>query len=1060
MNRLLAATALTGAAFALPQFAAAQSLPAEASANETGDRSDEPVDQSATVAGDDVVVTGSRIQRPNLESTAPITSVNVGQLTQTGNLSIGDALIRLPQIRGTFSQSNSTRFIGTAGLSLLDLRGLGTNRTLVLVNGRRHITSQPGVPTSVDINTIPTDLIQRVDVQTGGSSAVYGADAVAGVVNFVLRRDFEGLTARAQGGTSERGDRGSYFVSITGGKNFAEGRGNVAFNAEYAFSDDLYFRQRDDVYGAYRGRDQFQAVENTIGEPAAGNGVFDTQFTRNVRNIGISEGGIYQAVCPTTAAAGETAAQLAARRAVVCNGLNNQTGQPLGFTFAFTPDGRLVRNDVERDFRPFGSANSVGGLGSTLRLTGQLAPQLERKAFNLLGSFEVTPAFRPFFEAKYVRIDAIQEGQPTFGTYTFSVNNPFLDAASRNLAISTLAPGVTTFQTTRFNVDFGGRGEDHRRETYRIVAGVDGGFNEDWRYELAFNYGRLETQYATQGNILSGGSAVDPNSRFGRSLNAVRNAAGQIVCGVNADTNPANDDPACVPVNLFGNGQVSQAALNYFGFTSTREQEAEQYNVTGFVSGDLSQLFELPGGPIAFSVGGEYRRETAFSAFDETTRSGATFLNAIPIFDPPALETQEVFGELRIPVVKDRPYFHELSFEGAARYTDINIGDIGGIFTYNVGGFYAPVDGLRIRGSYARSIRAPTQSDLFAAPSQTFLNTLVDPCSQTNINNGPNRRANCAAAGVPVNETVGGVSVPFTNVIASGIRGLNGSNELLQEEKSTSWSFGLVLQPRAVPGLSFSIDYYNIEIENVIFSLGAQTIIDQCYDSPSGIDNQYCAAVFRRADGTFQGQFNRNVGGQTITYPVAPADRSFISGPFNFASQVTTGVDANLSYTRTIGPVKADFNGILAYVARRDNFTDINRPSFINQQLFEVGDPRWRGTINLNLDFGAFDFAYNFRYIGKQVTSNANNDEFEQQNSVQGRAPTNADIRPDVFFKPVMYSDLQFGVNTNDDKFRFYVGVDNVFDRFPPVGLTGTGTGEGLFDTVGRFFYAGARVNF
>ena len=1059
ISKLLAATAITGAALTLPYAAQAQSLPAEPASGaeateQTGDRSLEPVDASATDAGQDVIVTGSRIQRPNLEATAPITSVDIGQLTQTGNLSIGDALIRLPQIRSTFAQSNSTRFIGTAGLNLLDLRGLGTNRTLVLVNGRRHITSQPGVPTSVDVNTIPTDLIQRVDVQTGGSAAVYGADAVAGVVNFVLRRDFEGLTARAQGGISERGDRGSYFVSVTGGKNFAEGRGNIAFNAEYALSDDLYYNQRDEQYGAFRGRDQFQAVENTIPESAASNptpgtnGISDTQFTRNVRNIGISEGGLYQATCPTAAAAGESAAQLAARRAVVCNGLNNQTGQPLGFTYAFLPDGRLARNDVTTDFRPFGSANSVGGLGSTLRLTGQLQPRLERKAFNLLGSFEISPAFRPFVEAKYVRIDAIQEGQPSFGTYTFNLNNPFLDAASRSLLASTLAPGATTFSTTRFNVDFGGRGEDHRRETYRIVAGVDGTFNQDWRYEVAFNYGRLETQYQTEGNLLT--------TQFNNSISAVRNAQGQIVCGINADASTTNDDPACVPVNLFGNGQVTQAALNYFGFASTREQEAEQYNVTAFVGGDLSQLFELPGGPVGFAVGGEYRRETAFSAFDETTRSGATFLNAIPNFDPPALETKEVFGEIRIPFVKDRPFFHELSAEGAIRYSDYNIGDVGSVITYNVGGVYAPVDGLRIRGSYARSVRVPTQSDLFAAPSQTFLNTLVDPCSAANIGNNPNRRANCGAAGVPVNETINGVSVPFTNVIASGIRGLNGSNPNLQEEKSTSYSFGLVLQPRAIPGLSVSLDYYNIEIDNVIFSLGAQTIIDQCYDAPGGINNQYCAATFRRPDGTFQGQANRVVGGTTVTYPLAPGDTSFISGPFNFANQITSGVDFNLNYTRTFGTVKMDLNTIVAYVARRDNFTDINRPNFRDQLLFELGDPRWRGTVNLNLDFGQFDVAYTLRYIGKQITAV----NYEDQNGIDGRPPQNADVRPFPFFNDRTYSDIQVGASTSDERFRFYVGVDNVFDKFPPGGLDGTTAGSAIYDNIGRFFYAGARVNF
>lgn len=1052
LYRLLAASALTSAFLAnAPAFAQATTTTTQVGQTEeqTGDRSLEPVDESASRAGSEVIVTGSRIPRPNLESTAPITSVNVAQLTQTGNLSIGDALTRLPQIGATFSQANSTRFIGTAGLSLLDLRRLGTNRTLVLVNGRRHVTAQPGVPTSVDVNTIPTDLIERVDVQTGGASAIYGADAVAGTVNFILKRDFEGLTARVQGGTSERGDRGSYFASVTAGKNLLDNRLNISGNAEYSVSEDLYFTDRDDFYGGFSGRAQFNAIENTIGEPASGNGIPDNVFLRNIRSITISEGGLFTATCPTAAAGGESAAAFAARRALACNGLNGQTGSPLGTTYVFLPNGQLVRNNVTTDLRPFGSNNSVGGLGSSLRLTGQLQPRLERAAFNLLTSFEVSPAFRPFIEAKYVRIDAVQQGQPTFGNNTFSINNPYLDTASRNLLLGVLAPGATTFSAQRFNIDFGGRGEDHRRETYRFVGGVDGTFNEDWRYEVAFNYGRTDTFYTTQGNILT--------ARFNNSINAVRNAAGQIVCGINADASTANDDAACVPVNLFGQGNINPAALSYFGVASTREQRAQQYNATAYVSGDLSQLFELPGGPIAFSFGGEYRRETAFSAFDELTRSGATFLNAIPVFDPPALETKEAYGEIRIPLLRDIPFIRELSLEGAARYSDYNLGDVGGVWTYNAGGTWSPFDGLRIRGSYARSVRVPTQSDLFAAPSQTFLNTLNDPCAANNINNGPGnfRAANCAAAGVPRTEIVNGVSVPFTNIIASGIRGLNGSNPNLNEERSDSWTLGAVFQPKALPGFALTVDYYNVTIDNVIFSLAPQTIINQCYDAPGGINNQYCAAVFRRPDGTFQGQGNRVVGGTTVNYTVGPNDNSFLSGPFNFAKQKASGIDANINYVHDFGGVRADVNGIVTYVIRRDNYTDINRPDFINQQLLESGDPQWRASLNARLDFQNFDFAYNFRYIGRQYIGN-----FEDQNSLQGRPPENADRFEPASYPIITYSDIQLGLKAFDNKFRFYVGVDNLFDQLPPFAVTGTDEATALFDNIGRFFYAGARINF
>lgn len=1071
LSRLLTTTALTGMALSMASVAQAQTQPSDQERTVPDVPTVDECQETPNLAGCDlfprtaseaattgpaIVVTGSRIARPNDQSASPITSIDITE-TIGGNVNLGDALNELPSLGSTFSQANSTRFIGTAGLNLLDLRRLGTNRTLVLVNGRRHITSQPGVPTSVDVNSIPAELVERIDILTGGNSALYGADAVAGVVNFILKRDFDGIEGRAQGGVSDRGDRNSYFAALTAGKNFADGRGNFALSGEYSFANDLYAPSRDDQIGAFSGRRQFNATENTLNEPAGGNGVPDTTFLIGVRNNNISEGGLFTSACPVipAGATGAALAALQARRAINCTGRFGVTGNPatgageLGNTFVFNQDGRLVRNNITADFRPFGSSNSIGGQGSTLNLTTQLQPQLERKSIQGFGHFEISPAFVPFIEAKYVRIDAIQAGQPTFFNNTFSLNNPFLNPADRALLVQSLPAGATSFNAFRFNVDFGARGEDHLREIYRAVAGVGGTFNDDWNYEVAFNYGRLETFYETRGNVI--------RALYANSINAVRNASGQIVCGINADSNPGNDDPACVPVNLFGFGAPQQAALDYFGFTSSREEKAQQYQATAYVSGDLYQLFELPGGPIRFSVGGEYRRETAFSKFDDVTQSGATFLNAIPTFDPPALKVYEGYGELLIPLLANTRFAEELSIEAAGRVSDYNIGDIGTVYTYNVGGIYSPVRGFRARGSYARSVRAPTQDDLFSSPSQTFLNGFADPCSQNNIRNNPNRVANCAAAGVPTTLTTpDGRTIPFVNATSSGLRGLSGSNPNLQEEKSTSFTAGAVFQPPQLPGLTLSVDYYNIKIENVIFSLAAQTIINQCFDSPSGVNNQFCGAINRRPDGTFQGQADLVVDGVTVRrFDLTPDEAGFLQGPFNFARQETSGIDADLRYAFNFGNgIKANIHGIVAYVIKRDNFTDIDDPSFINQQLLELGDPQWNGSLSANLDFGDITFNYNFRYIGKQTIGN-----FETQNSLQGRPAENPDAFPRVFYPDITYSDVRIGFDVND-QFNFYTGVDNVFDRLPPFGLTGTGGGSGIYDNVGRYLYAGARVKF
>jgi outer membrane receptor protein involved in Fe transport len=389
------------------------------------------------------------------------------------------------------------------------------------------------------------------------------------------------------------------------------------------------------------------------------------------------------------------------------------------------------------------------------------------------------------------------------------------------------------------------------------------------------------------------------------------------------------------------------------------------------------------------------------------------------------------------------------------------------VWTYNLGGIYAPIHDIRFRGGYARSVRAPTLTNLYAVPTQTFLNGLVDPCSQTNINNGQaSRAANCAAAGVPTTEIINGASVPWTNVPASGIRGLNGSNPNLNAEKGTSLTFGAVFQPRFLPGFSLTVDYYDITVKNVINTLGPQTVIDLCYDSTSGIDNPYCAAVFRRPDGTFRGQSNRNVGGSTVQYVVGPTDNSFLAGPFNYAKLKTSGIDVDASYRHRLGGVALDLRGVLSWVEKRDSYTNINDPTFRDRGKSELGDPEWAGSFSAKADFGLIDLTYNLRWIGKQTI-----DFYETTHSLDGRPPTDLDKFPVVWTPNIFYHAVRLGIEPKTG-FRFYMGVDNVFDRAPPYGFDGTcntggvftcsgsGTGTAIYENVGRFFYAGAEVKF
>lgn len=1083
MHRLLSATALAGSLVLAPGAFAQTTAPAPCVANDTRPECNDITGQTADPSeGEEILVTGSRIARSDLDSTVPITSVTAADLIDTGDVSLGDAINQLPALRSTFSQANSTRAIGTAGLNILDLRGLGTDRTLVLVNGRRHVSSVPG-SYNVDINTIPNALLQSVDVVTGGTSAVYGSDAIAGVVNFQLRTDYEGTEMRLQGGVSERGDRGSYIASVVSGKNFNEGRGNVAVSLEYARSDTLLFQDRNDQTGAYTGVPGFNQVEVTsrlpfvgatalVNEPPQGNGVPDTRFIDAYpgRTFGnLSLGGAVQTQCVQAAQA--TTPLLIARRNAICSGVISPTTLlELPYNYYFLDNGVLTRDAPGQDLRAV-QGGLLGGYSATGVEGAMLSPGLERINTNLLFNYEFSPALRFFFEGKYVRsINNQTSTQPTFVNSTLSptffLDNPFLTDQNR-ATIQTLL-GVPSTNTTasftffRFNNDIGTRAEDHKRETYRFVGGFRGdlGTESNLRYDVAFNYGRTNTYYETGGNVNI--------ARFNAAANAVRNSAGQIVCRVNADTNPNNDLPGCVPLNLFGQYRASQEALNYVLYTSSREQWAEEINAVASISGDLGSLFTLPAGDIGFALGAEYRKEDAFSDYDDFTQSGATFLNSISAFDPPAVDVYEGFGEVRIPILRDM-LVKELTFEGAARYSKYSTSD-DGVWAWNVGGIFAPFDGLRIRAGYARSVRAPNLSDLYATASQTFANGLVDPCNQgATILANPNRVRNCAAAGVPTTITytddLGTVrTLPFVNTPASGIVGINSGNINLRPEVGKSFTVGAVFEPTFLRGFTLAVDYYNIEVTDVISGLSGQGIINQCYDDPVGIDNPYCAVVFRRTstnsvvNGTFAGQQNRQlagVGDNGRDFAGVPITNSFINQPFNYAKLKTSGIDADIRYNHTFdNGLRFSYRTLVSWLAKRESFFFITDPTRSTRIHGTLGDPIWKGRMSVGVAYKGFDAGYDLNYIGRMAV-----DAWEVQHTHQGRGPTNYDAYPIRKYAAQDTHDIQLGYRVNE-QFRFYFGVDNVMDTLPPYGLTGTGAGSGIYGLVGRYFYSGVNLKF
>jgi outer membrane receptor protein involved in Fe transport len=1055
--RFLAASALASATLAfLPAPALAQ---AQADAPGTAATTPAPAgtadaDQSETAAADTaadtsvITITGTRIVRPNLESGAPITSVAGDEFFQTGQVSVGDVLNELPQLRPTFSQQNSTRFLGTRGLNLLDLRGLGSQRTLVLVNGRRHVPGDVlNNAVSPDVNTFPTDLIERVDILTGSGAGVYGSDAIAGAVNFVLKQNYEGLQLRGQAGVSKYKDAGNQYISLLAGKNFADDRGNIAINLEYAHQDDYYASGRKQL----RTNRGFVTVDSDpAGAENGSDGVPDRTVLNDIRSTTISLGGL------VNLAAGGT-----------CG--TDAVGNPYNCTYLFQPDGTLVQQTGQRvGLAPNGSfLGGNGYIGREGKLVA-LSPRLNRYSANLIGHFEISPAFVPFIEAKYVRTEAqgsqsgpffsqgttLGDGDPTIGLRNreqIRLDNPYLSAQARSVIVAARAANgqastdATQISLRRNWLDLGIRDEKITRETYRAVLGVRGEFNGDWRYELSANYGEHHEKNTILGNVNV--------QRYLLAVDAARDpATGQIVCRSQIDPtargndiggNPAQlaqDIAACVPLNPFGQGSATQANRDYLLVNSSANGKITQFVASGFVSGDLSQLFELPGGPIGFSVGAEYRRETVKYDLDDLTQAGYAFYNSIPSFTAPAFEVKEAFAELSIPLLKDTPFFQELTVNAAGRVADYK-GRTGTVYTYGGEVVWRPVEDIRFRGSYTRAIRAPNLVELYSAQGQNFAPAPSDPCSARNLATGSATRvANCNAAGRPAG---------YDYVYTQSLEIVSGGNPDLIEETSNNWTVGGVLTPRFIPGLSLSVDYYNIAVKNVITSVDAQDILNNCYDAPD-LNNPFCAS-FQRAGAT---------GGPRGEVSFQILEGSLLASSLNFAKLKVRGIDTELAYRHNFGPFTGSARITWTHILQNDAFLDPSDPNRSDRLLGEVGDPKNRVNANLNLKAGPVTFGYQVRWIGRQLLGEA-----ENTVSHQGQPPQNADYADVRGYPNVFYHDIRLDYEVNN-QFNVYFGVDNLLNRFPPYGSTGVGAGldnvgvTGLFDNRGRYFYTGVVAKF
>lgn len=742
--------------------------------------------QTTEAAPERIQVTGSRILREGAIAPSPVTVISGRDLVETGAMNIGEVLKELPSLAATYTLANAGRSIGTAGLSLLDLRGMGASRTLVLVDGRRHVSSSAG-SASVDTNSIPTAWLDSVEIITGGASAVYGADAVTGVVNFRLKKDIQGFDLVLSKGFADDNPYENHKALLSFGTDFAGGRGNFAVAAEFSGQDGMNATERSKT------RTPYMSVANPLdGDYRDSNGVFIHDGIPD--KITVANAGWYDS---------STAGNFF---------LN-------GDWYIFNQDGSVRLQDLGTTYGNIEHCSNCEFLN--LREYQDLQPGFNRQNLNMKANFDLTDSINLFAEGKYVRSKGSSEGQPSFFEYGSAIqikrDNAFLDESTAALMD---ANNLQTLRIHRFQKDAGRRFEQNTRTTSRFVLGAQGELSADWGFEAYVTHGETKLEQINYNNLM--------RTNFAQSVDAIVDANGNIVCrDVVARAN------GCVPTSLFGDNAINQGARDWFNTTSYSHSTIRQQVANASVNN--SAIFELPAGNVGFSAGVEYRNEESESVPDRFAATGATFLNSLQYMRG-EFDVKEAFTEISIPLLADIPLVQDLTFDAAVRYADYStIGDATSWKTgldWNINGEF------RIRATYSEALRAPNIGELFGPQNQTFFR-VTDPCATTE-RQSQIRVNNCAAIGIAPDLQL--------NNPAATVEGLNGGNPDLLAEKSNSYTVGFVFQPEAIRGFSLTVDYWSIEIDDAIAAISAQNILNRCVDSASGPNMQFCNLVQRNPE--------------------------------------------------------------------------------------------------------------------------------------------------------------------------------------------------------------------
>jgi outer membrane receptor protein involved in Fe transport len=963
--------------------------------------------QAATeIADEEIVVTGSRIRRPGYDTLEATIVSDAEEFRRRGYTNVIDALNDTPGfVPSEVNAIGSDQRSLTAGQNFADFFGLGSQRTLTLVNGRRFVSSNTisgaGGSTTpggqVDLNLIPAGLIERVETVAIGGAPIYGADAISGTVNIILRDDFDGLQLTAQTGITEKGDAPSYTLRGLAGVNFADDRGNVALGVEYNRQDGL-------LKSARTGRTFM--FPDPDGSPAT------NLYIRDLVYDYMTDGGL-----PFTTSLGR---------------IVDAQGTPLQFS-----NGELV---------PYVQGTQIsgpifdGGDGFRFADHQSLLSPTERIIVSGLGHFDISSSVTLFAEGSYARSTGRELSElsvavsPVFNTVLpVPLTNPFLSDSAR--AILTANGATSTFFLARNLsdiVDRDGGLYRNRVELWRGVLGLKGQtrlFGEDAAWDIAVNYGRSRSKTTTK---------YINNDRFLLAVDAVQDASGNIVC---------RSGGACVPLNLFGENAFSDDAAAYVIDEGSAVSLNTQLVVNANFNGSLP--FRIASEPIDFNIGAEYRREKGVFTPDAILSQPSSLLGFT--FVAPytgasgSFHTKEIYGELSVPLVsadQGWPVIKSLSVEGAARYVDHSLA--GGDLTWSAGARLSPRlpgigDGLQFRGVYTRSIRSPGITELFSGASPTR-GALNDPCDRIRYQEGNNptvREANCIAA----LQAFGATPATFVATTAgvSPVGTISG-NPNLENEKARSWSAGVVYQPTAIPGLRLAADWSEIKLTGGIQRLAINNLLDACYDSPNFPNEPACDA-FRRLGADEAGPGSDN----PIRIAGDIAD-GYNSGYVNVASIKFAGLIMSAEYGFALSQDPA--SGRIQFGAKlfHNSRYDVKTSAAVvpTSSVGASATPKWSGQFNTAYMTDRLDLSLQALWTGP-----AKNNLLLDSEDVP-----DADNLIGTYWR----FNATIGVRI-DERFRVQLAVTNLFDRKPNQAQLNS-QNYGRYDLLGRRYLLTATAGF